>query len=150
MHSVALLFPILLPLSPCTHKNFAIISQSLMESSNIHDIKITKSRIATVKILFNTATMQTNPHTFPISTKTTTWIKFNTKLKIALVFYKIKMIHHKAFYFELITIKMHLRAADVSRSHVYCPYCMCVYVREKSLLGFELWLTDFTSTWRHH
>lgn len=65
MLSVALLFLILLPLSACTHKNFAIISHSLMESSNIYDIKIKTSRIATVKILFNTVTMQINLHTFP-------------------------------------------------------------------------------------
>lgn len=119
-----------------------------MESSNTDDIKITKSRIATVKILFNTVTMQINPHIFPTSTKTTTWIKFNTKLRMAPVSYKSKMIHHKAFYFELIATKTHLRAADLSRSHVFCPYCMCLH--EKSLLGFDLWLTDFTSTWRHH
>lgn len=36
-----------------------------MESSNIYDIKIKTSRIATVKILFNTVTMQINLHTFP-------------------------------------------------------------------------------------
>lgn len=148
MHSLALLFPTLLPLSPCTYKKLAIISHSLMESSNIHDTKIIiKSRITTVKILFNTvATMQTNPHTFLTSTTITTWIKFKTKPRMALISYKSKLIHHKAFYFKLITTKTHLRAADISCSYVFGPYCMCA----KSLLRFELWLTDFISTLRHH
>lgn len=138
-----------LPFSPCSHKKFVTILHSLMESSNINDIKI-KSRIATVKISFNTVTIQTSPHTFLTSAKPTAWIKLNTKPRMVSVYYKSKMIHQKAFCFELITIKMHLTAADVSCSHVFCLYCVCIYVFERSLLSFELWLTDSTITWRHH
>lgn len=96
---MALLLPTLLLLSPCLCKKFAIISHSLMESSNIEIIKILKSKTATVKILFNAVTMKINPHTFPTSAKPTAWTKFNTKPGMALVSYKSQMIHHKAFCF---------------------------------------------------
>lgn len=132
MHSVALL-----PFSLFPHKKFATISLSLMESSNINDVKTIISRTATLKILFNTATMQINPHTFLTPAKPTAWIKFNAKPRMALVSYKSKTIHQKAFCFELITIKMHLAAADVSRSRVFA-FMVCVYVFEKSLWSFEL------------
>lgn len=151
MHSVALLFPTLLPLSLAPAKNLQSFKIPWWRAVTYNDIKIIKSRIATVKILFNTVTMQIKPHNFPTSAKSMAWTlhQIHTNPRIALVSYKSKMIHHKAFCFELITIKTLLSAHDVPRSQVFA-FIVCVYVFEKSLLSFELWLTDFTTTCRHH
>lgn len=58
-----------------------------------------KYKTATVKILFNAATMKINPRTFPTFAKPIDWTKFNTKPRTALVSYKSQMIHRKAFCF---------------------------------------------------